>query len=116
MGEVYRAKDTRLDRLVAVKVLSPRLSADANLRQRFEREARVISSLNHPNIYTLYDVGETATADPIRFLVMELVRGNHPRRGWAKAHCRSARRSSAGSRSWTHSEQRASPAASFTAT
>jgi serine/threonine protein kinase len=75
MGEVYRAKDTRLDRVVAVKVLPSHLSADPELRQRFEREARAISSLNHPNICTLYDVGEMATPDPIQFLVMELVEG-----------------------------------------
>jgi serine/threonine protein kinase/Tol biopolymer transport system component len=75
MGEVYRARDTRLDRLVAVKVLSSHLSADPQLRQRFEREARAISSLNHPNICALYDVGEVATPEPIHFLVMELVDG-----------------------------------------
>jgi Tol biopolymer transport system component len=75
MGEVYRARDTRLDRLVAVKVLSSHLSADPQLRQRFEREARAISSLNHPNICALYDVGEVASPEPIRFLVMELVEG-----------------------------------------
>src|SRR5688572_27630531 len=75
MGEVYRAKDTRLDRVVAVKVISSHLSADPQLRQRFEREARAISSLNHPNICALYDVGEVATPEPISFLVMELVGG-----------------------------------------
>jgi Tol biopolymer transport system component len=75
MGEVYRAKDTRLDRVVAVKVLSSHLSTDPQLRQRFEREARVISSLNHPNICALYDVGEMAIPEPIHFLVMELVEG-----------------------------------------
>jgi len=88
MGVVYRAKDTRLDRLVAVKVLSPQLSADPELRQRFDREARAISSLNHPNICALYDVGEVAASvlgdaagvrspsdQRIRFLVMELIEG-----------------------------------------
>jgi Tol biopolymer transport system component len=75
MGEVYRARDTRLDRLVAVKVLSPQLSADPDLRERFEREARVISSLNHPHICALYDVGDAAVPQPTRFLVMELVDG-----------------------------------------
>ena len=72
---MYRARDTRLDRVVAVKVLSSHLSADPQLRQRFEREARAISSLNHPNICALYDVGEAATPEPIPFLVMELVEG-----------------------------------------
>jgi eukaryotic-like serine/threonine-protein kinase len=76
MAVVYRAKDTRLDRVVALKVLSPQLSADPQLRQRFEHEARAVSSLNHPNICALYDVGEASTAgDPIRFFVMELVDG-----------------------------------------
>lgn len=57
MGEVYRAKDPRLDRLVAIKVLSATLAGDAEFRERFEREARSISQLSHPNICTLYDVG-----------------------------------------------------------
>ncbi len=68
MGEVYRAKDTRLDRTVAVKVLPSDLAADPQLRARFEREARAISALAHPNICTLYDVGEQ---DGQTFLVME---------------------------------------------
>src|SRR5207249_9963199 len=57
MGEVYRARDTRLDRIVAIKVLPSHLCLDPERKQRFEREARAISSLNHPNICTLYDVG-----------------------------------------------------------
>ena len=75
MGDVYRANDTRLDRVVAVKVLSSHVSADPQLRQRFEREARAISSLNHPNICALFDVGEVAIPELIPFLVMELVEG-----------------------------------------
>src|SRR5712672_2003867 len=72
MGEVYRARDTRLDRDVAVKVLPAHLSAHPEIRARFEREAKAVSSLNHPNICTLYDVGlEDGTA----FLVMELIEG-----------------------------------------
>jgi serine/threonine protein kinase len=58
MGEVYRARDTRLGRDVAVKVLPAELSEDPSFRQRFEREARTISQLQHPNVCTLYDVGE----------------------------------------------------------
>ena len=58
MGEVYRAKDTRLDRTVAIKVLPAHLSSDAELRQRFEREAKAVSSLNHPHICTLHDIGQ----------------------------------------------------------
>lgn len=72
MGEVYRANDTRLDRTVAVKVLPSTLSADPAFRQRFEREARTISSLSHPNICALHDVGHQ---DGIDFLVMEFLEG-----------------------------------------
>jgi Tol biopolymer transport system component len=72
MGEVYRARDTRLDRDVAIKVLPAHLSANAELKQRFEREARAISSLNHPHICTLHDVGHQDGTD---FLVMEHLEG-----------------------------------------
>src|SRR5579864_245110 len=72
MGEVYRAKDTRLDRTVAVKILPSHLSDNPEARQRFEREARTISSLNHPNICTLHDVGHQEGTD---FLVMEYLEG-----------------------------------------
>jgi serine/threonine protein kinase len=68
MGEVYRAKDTRLDRTVAIKVLPNHLSANPDAKERFDREARAISSLNHPRICTLYDIGHQ---DGIDFLVME---------------------------------------------
>jgi Tol biopolymer transport system component len=72
MGEVYRARDTRLDRDVAIKVLPQHLSEHAEVRARFEREARTVSSLNHPNICTLFDVGREGDVD---YLVMELVEG-----------------------------------------
>ncbi len=72
MGEVYRANDTRLDRIVAIKVLPAHLSHNAELKQRFDREARAISSLTHPHICTLYDVGQQ---DGIDFLVMEFIEG-----------------------------------------
>src|SRR5450432_3627520 len=72
MGEVYLAKDTRLDRTVAIKVLPQHLSSNPDLKQRFEREARAISSLNHPRICTLYDVGHQ---DGVDFLVMEYLEG-----------------------------------------
>ena len=58
MGEVYKATDTRLDRPVAIKVLLAHVADDPDLRQRFEREAKTISSLNHPHICTLYDIGK----------------------------------------------------------
>ncbi|MDA2927154.1 protein kinase [Acidobacteria bacterium AH-259-G07] len=72
MGEVYRARDTRLDRTVAIKVLPSEISAQEDLRQRFEREARVISSLNHPHICVLHDVGRQ---DGVDYLVMEYLEG-----------------------------------------
>ncbi len=72
MGEVYRARDTRLDRSVAIKVLPAHLSSLPDLRERFEREARTVSSLNHPNICTLHDIG---SQDGIDFLVMEYLEG-----------------------------------------
>jgi Tol biopolymer transport system component len=72
MGEVYRARDTRLDRTVAVKILPQHLSSDPEAKQRFDREARAISSLNHPNICTLHDVGHQDGTD---FLVMECLEG-----------------------------------------
>jgi eukaryotic-like serine/threonine-protein kinase len=72
MGEVYRARDTRLERSVAIKVLPSELSANVDRKQRFEREARTISSLNHPNICALYDVG---SQDGLEFLVLEYVEG-----------------------------------------
>jgi serine/threonine-protein kinase len=72
MGEVYRARDVRLDRWVAVKVLLPRTSANLAARRRFEREARVVATLNHPNICTLYDIG---CADGVDYIVMEYVEG-----------------------------------------
>ena len=72
MGEVYRARDTRLDRTVAIKILPAHLSANPEARQRFDREARAISSLNHPNICTLHDIGHQ---DGMDFLVMECLEG-----------------------------------------
>jgi serine/threonine-protein kinase len=72
MGEVYRARDTRLDRTVAIKILPLHLSDDTTLRQRFEREAKAISNLNHPNICVLYDVGNQ---DGTYYLVMECLEG-----------------------------------------
>ena len=72
MGEVFRAKDTRLGRDVAVKILPLHLSQNPEVRERFEREARAISSLNHPNICTLFDIGREGDAD---YFVMALLEG-----------------------------------------
>ncbi len=84
MGEVYEARDTRLDRTVAIKILPAEIADDPHLRQRFEREGRAISQLNHPNICTLYDVGRDVPttaerrapgAGPLEFMVMERLVG-----------------------------------------
>src|SRR5262245_26098662 len=72
MGEVYRGRDTRLDRTVAIKVVSSTMAGDRQWRQRFDREARAISVLNHPHICTLHDVGHQ---DGVDFLVMEFLDG-----------------------------------------
>ena len=72
MGEVYKAKDTRLDRIVAIKVLLEHLADSPERKQRFEREAKAISQLNHPHICTLHDIGEQ---DGIHYLVMEYIEG-----------------------------------------
>ena len=72
MGEVYRGRDTRLDRIVAIKVLPPHIAERPGFRQRFEREAKAISSLNHPHICALYDVGQQDGTD---YLVMEYLEG-----------------------------------------
>ena len=72
MGEVFRGRDTRLDRTVAIKILPPQLSNDPVRKQRFEREAKTISSLNHPHICVLYDVGHQNGMD---YLVMECLEG-----------------------------------------
>ncbi len=76
MGEVYRAKDTRLDRDVAIKVLPPGLGEDEQFRARFEREAKSVSALNHPHICTLHDIGqETVKGETIHYLVLEMIEG-----------------------------------------
>src|ERR1700730_3495796 len=72
MGEVYRARDTRLERTVAIKILPAQFSSDPLRKQRFEREAKTISSLNHPHICVLHDIG---SQDGIDYLVMECVEG-----------------------------------------
>src|SRR5438552_16396409 len=72
MGEVYRARDTRLNREVAIKILPTSLSSDVSLKQRLEREAKAISKLSHPHICSLHDIGHQ---DGVDFLVMEYLEG-----------------------------------------
>src|SRR5215469_7210872 len=72
MGEVYRARDTRLERTVAIKILPAQFSSDPVRKQRFEREGKTISSLNHPHICVLDDIGQQ---DGTEYLVMECVEG-----------------------------------------
>ena len=73
MGEVYRARDTRLDRCVAVKVLPEVLARDRDRLRRFEQEARAVAALNHPNILAVYDIG---SQDSTSFIVSELLEGS----------------------------------------
>ena len=72
MGEVYKARDTRLDRLVAIKVLPAQIAKREDLRQRFEREARAVASLNHPHICVLHDIG---SQNGTGYMVMEYMEG-----------------------------------------
>src|SRR5262245_24690729 len=72
MGEVYKARDTRLERTVAIKVLPPGLATDPEFKARFDREAKSISALNHPHICTLFDIGEDASNS---YLVLEYLEG-----------------------------------------
>jgi len=76
MGEVYRARDTRLDRDVALKLLPPQLASDPQFRARFEREAKSVSALNHPHICAIHDVGSaTVKGDELHYMVLELIEG-----------------------------------------
>jgi len=79
MGEVYTARDTRLNRTVALKVLSPDLAGDAQFRERFNRETQAVAALNHPHICTVYDAGEATvnggSSGPIQYLAMEYLEG-----------------------------------------
>ena len=84
MGEVYRAKDTRLSREVAIKVLPEALSSDQERLKRFEKDARSASALNHPNIVTIHDIGSEGG---VSYIAMELVEGATLAQ-WAKVHFR----------------------------
>jgi serine/threonine protein kinase len=103
MGEVYRAKDTRLGRTVAIKVLPSHLSSSPEVRQRFEREAKTISQLSHPHICALYDVGNQ---DGVEFLVMEYLEGETLSDRLSRGALRSIRSCATGSRSPTRSTRR----------
>jgi serine/threonine protein kinase len=83
MGEVYRGRDTRLDRDVALKILSESAAGSADRRARFEREARAVAALNHPNIVSIYDVG---SEDGVFFIVSELVDGESLRHRIRRSH------------------------------
>ena len=72
MGEVYAARDTRLERDLALKILSAEMADDFERLSRFEKEARLASALNHPNIVTVYDIGSSGK---VRYIAMELVKG-----------------------------------------
>jgi len=82
MGEVYLAHDPRLDRTVAIKVLPPEMAGDPERRTRFEREARAVAALQHPNICTIYDVG--TLPDGVFYLVMERLQGETLQRRLAR--------------------------------
>ena len=90
MGEVYRARDTRLDRIVALKVLPEELAADPQFLDRFDREARAISQLSHPHICPLFDVG---AENGVHFLVMEYLEGETLAERLAKVSTLKAQRS-----------------------
>jgi eukaryotic-like serine/threonine-protein kinase len=90
MGEVYKARDTRLNRTVAIKVLPAALTADPDARQRLDREAKAVAALSHPHICSLFDIGHQDGTD---FLVMDSWRARHSRSGSRAglSHSRSAR-------------------------
>ena len=110
MGEVYKARDTRLDRTVAIKILSSGIASTPELRERFEREARTVASLSHPHICTLHDVGQQGGND---FLVMEYLEGETLEQRLKKGvTCPSSRRCRSGFRLPTRSPPRIVPASS----
>jgi serine/threonine protein kinase len=113
MGVVYRARDTRLGRAVAIKLLRPEAVDDPERTRRFLQEARAVSALNHPHIVTVHDIGE----DPVRgtWIAMELVEGETLRQRLEGAAFRSGRRCASRSRSPAASLRPTKPG-SFTAT
>jgi serine/threonine protein kinase len=95
MGEVYRARDTKLGRDVAIKILPRLLTSDSERLVRFEREARMLAALNHPNIVAIYGFEEL---DGVRALVLELVEGRRWPTGWPRARSRSLKPSASRNR------------------
>ena len=111
MGEVYRATDTKLKREVAIKILPTAVAADPDRLARFQREAQVLASLNHPNIAAIYGLEEAAAS---RALVMELVEGDDLSRAHrARRRSRSTRRCRSPGRSPTRSRRRTSRGSSI---
>ena len=102
MGEVYRARDTRLHRQVAIKVLAPHIAGDPLMAARFDREARAVAALSHPNIVGIFDVGEHAG---MLFVVTELLDGETLRQQLVKGALPYRRRWSTGGRSHTASRR-----------
>ena len=92
MGEVYRARDARLDRIVALKITSADLAADSTFRSRFEREARTLSSLTHPHICVLHDVGHAGAASTTSSWSISRARRSRDKLGTSAAACRARRR------------------------
>ena len=112
MGEVYRARDTRLDRDVAIKVLPAAFAGDPDRRARFEREAKAVAALSHPNILAIHDVGVARRAR--RIAVTELLDGETLRERLTQpARCPSARRSTSPCRSRAASRPRTTRASSI---
>lgn len=96
MGEVYRARDTRLGREVAIKVLPESFAADADRRARFEREAQAVAALSHPNVVAIFDTGvheAEGGGHAQLYVVMELLERRRCATGWRADRCRCARRS-----------------------
>jgi eukaryotic-like serine/threonine-protein kinase len=105
MGEVYRARDPRLGREVAIKILPPAFSSDADRHRRFEHEARAAAALNHGNILAVHDIGDAPNpqsqvpdSDRVLYIVTELLEGETLRERLGAGRCRCARRSSTASR------------------
>ena len=110
MGEVYRARDTRLERDVAIKVLPERLAADPKALSRFEREARAVAAMSHPNILAIHDFGEERG---VRYAVTELLEGETLRERLARERSPGARQRRSGSRSPKGSPRRTRRASSI---